>query len=213
MTLVPLLASSPYSLCTVPSSTSSWALAFLFIFVFWSLSTHLFTLSSGLRASFPRELAIPAFRSLCRSPPSYKSPRYKTIFFIVQVFADGALFCVSSEVLASQQNCCHCLEKSRLFIYMSCPFVSDSVRSSSHDSSLQKCSKKLMKKHQFQKNIHFEKNGIFCMEIWIFLLKLVAYFLSTVGACKHCMNTIHLPTFFWARVSLFHFCFKELFGS
>lgn len=169
MTLVPLLASSPYSLCTVPSSTSSWALAFLFIFVFWSLSTHLFTLSSGLRASFPRELAIPAFRSLCRSPSSYKSPRYKTIFFIVQVFADGALFCVSSEVLASQQNCCHCLEKSRLFIYMSCPFVSDSVRSSSHDSSSQKRSKKLMKKHQFQK---------------ISILKKMAF--SVWSAFKHC---------------------------
>lgn len=142
-----------FTLLTLYSSFLHLLLSFGFPFYFCLLIFIYtpFTLSSGLRASFPREVAIPAFRSLCRSPPSYKSLRYKTIFFIVQVFADGALFCVSSEVLASQQNCCHCLEKSRLFIYMSCPFVSDSVRSSSHDSSLQKCSKKLMKKHQFQK--------------------------------------------------------------
>lgn len=51
------------------------------------------------------------------------------------------------------------------------------------------------------------------MEIWIFLLEVVAYLLSTAGTFRHCVNTVHLPMLFWAKLDLFHFCFKELFGN
>jgi len=45
-------------------------------------------------------------------------PGTSLIFFLAQVFTDRAFLCVSSEVLASQQNGCHRLQKSCIFTWI-----------------------------------------------------------------------------------------------
>lgn len=52
-----------------------------FLFFHFKPYTPFHSLFSGLRASFPGELAILLFRSLYRSLPFYKLPRYKPKFF------------------------------------------------------------------------------------------------------------------------------------
>lgn len=139
MSLVPVLSNSPCSLCIAPSSYYLWTLALLsFYFSILNL-THLFTvcspgselLSQGNLQYFFSDLSIEV-------SPSINCPGTSLNFFLAQVFADRAFLCVSSQVLASQQNCSHHLQKSRLYIYMNHPFVSDSVRSNSQDSSFLK---------------------------------------------------------------------------
>lgn len=197
MSLGPVLASLPWTFCIAPSWTYFWTLALLSFYfcllIFVNTSFH--TFSSGLWASFPGELAIPPFRHLWRSLPFYNVLRYKpNLFFSSGVHGQGPSLCLKWSLG---------LKTKLLLLFTNIQIV--------HLHELPICAKFckkqltvwlfvwIMKKMKIQKIIHFGNIGIYCLEIWISLLKLVAYFSGTVNAWRHWMNVIHLPMGFLSK--------------